>query len=155
MDHTQDPYFDGIKQRVYSFIEKHPELDLDDLRVSIIDGVVALDGAVDAYWKKYQVGSAAEELSEGIQIENKIVVAPKQSFDDINVGIEVTHELKKNPEVNPQWIDVHVKNGVLTLTGVVPSKTAHREVVKSASVVGGVTEIKDLIYVRAANDQSH
>jgi osmotically-inducible protein OsmY len=73
---------------------------------------------------------------------------------DADIKKDVEAELRWDPDIDPTDIAVNVKNGVVALTGFVPSFLQRYEAEKDAKRVNGVVGIANDIEVRpAASDQ--
>jgi osmotically-inducible protein OsmY len=71
---------------------------------------------------------------------------------DVQIQSDVLAELKWEPRVQPNEIGVAVKNGVVTLTGLVDSYTKRSEAEDAAHRVRGVKAVANDIEVRRSSD---
>jgi osmotically-inducible protein OsmY len=118
-------------------------------------GVVTLGGHVAAEADKVQAESLAKSIAAGQVVANQIVVTPpgaeseaKTVNSDLDAGIAknldatlITNRLHKR-------VKFDVKNGVVTLTGAVNSKSQRRRAQKVASSVPHVKQVVNELQVR-------
>ena len=118
-------------------------------------GVVTLGGHVAAEADKVQAESLAKSIAAGQVVANQIAVTPpgveseaKTVNSDLDTGIEknldaalITNRLHKG-------VKFDVKNGVVTLTGEVNSKTQRARAEKVASSVPNVKQVVNELEVK-------
>src|SRR5690242_20934157 len=73
---------------------------------------------------------------------------------DAQIQSDVLAELKWEPRVQPNEIGVTVKNGVVTLTGLVDSYTKRSQAEDAAHRVRGVKAVANDIEVRRSSDDT-
>ena len=118
-------------------------------------GVVTLTGSVPTDTDKQQAESIAKSTAPNLVIADQISVRPpgneseaKAVDSDLDKAIEknldatlVKHRLKKD-------VKYDVKNGVVTLTGKVPSQTKREQVERLAASVPNVKQVVNEIEVK-------
>ncbi|MCU1243867.1 MAG: transport-associated protein [Candidatus Acidoferrum typicum] len=118
-------------------------------------GVVTLTGSVPTESDKQQAESIAKSNAPSLVVADQISVRPpgneseaKAVDSDLDKAIEknldatlVKHRLKKN-------VKYDVKNGVVTLTGDVPSQAKREQVEKLAASVPNVKQVVNEIEVK-------
>lgn len=118
-------------------------------------GVVTLTGTVPTEGDKAQAESIAKSNAESLIVSDEISVRPpgneseaKTVESDTDKAIEknvdatlVKHRLKKN-------VSYDVKNGVVTLTGDVPSQAKRAQVEKLVKAVPDVTQVVNELEVK-------
>src|SRR3981081_1087438 len=121
-------------------------------------GVVTLTGNVPTETDKQQAESIAKSNAPNLVVADQISVRPpgneseaKAVDSDLDKAIEknldatlVKHRLKKN-------VKYDVKNGVVTLTGDVPSQTKREQVEKLVASVPNVKQVVNELEVKNQN----
>jgi osmotically-inducible protein OsmY len=133
---------DDIRVRAEKILEWHSELG-SDFRPSVEEGIVHLDGAVDAYWKKIKAEELVSDLNGVRGIVNALAVAPTESIADQAIGENIMTVLKRNSSINISNVNITVKDGVVTLTGSIPNAASRRAVLNAAKYASGVTAVED------------
>jgi hyperosmotically inducible protein len=118
-------------------------------------GVVTLTGAVPTDSDKQQAESIAKSTAPNLVVADQISVRPpgneseaKAVDSDLDKAIEknldatlIKHRLKKN-------VKYDVKNGVVTLTGDLPSQSRRQQVEKLAASIPNVKQVVNEIEVK-------
>ena len=118
-------------------------------------GVVTLTGTVPTDTDKQQAESIAKSTAPNLVVADQIAVRPpgneseaKAVDADLDKAIEknldatlIKHRLKKN-------VKYDVKNGVVTLTGDLPSQSKRQEVEKLAASIPNVKQVVNEIEVK-------
>jgi osmotically-inducible protein OsmY len=141
------PSDSDIQSNIESMLLWNSEIDSTIVDVRVENGIVTLEGTIDAYWKKVR----AEELSDVtgvLSVVNKLGVVPTEDVVDEDIAQDVTDALERSISVNVDDITVKVKDSKVTLTGVVPSWTAFRAAEDSAFYTLGVTEVDNRLTIQ-------
>ncbi|MBD3226595.1 MAG: BON domain-containing protein [Candidatus Lokiarchaeota archaeon] len=138
-------------EEVKSNIEKKMDLSLfideSTINISVDKGIVTLEGTVDAYWKKVAAENLASDVMSVLGIENKIAVVPTEDILDKVIAEDIVSQLDRNYQVDPDDIDVEVKNGTVSLSGTVPNWSAFRAATETVENTSGVKIIKNNISI--------
>jgi osmotically-inducible protein OsmY len=108
---------------------------------------VTLDGAVDAFWKKLRAEALASNVSGAVSIDNQLNVIRAKDFIDQDIGEAITEALERNALVEAQDVDVIVEDGVVTLAGTVPTRTARQAAYNAARYTLGVVDVHNNLLV--------
>jgi hyperosmotically inducible protein len=125
-------------------------------------GVVTLTGTVPTETDKEQAESVAKSNAQSLVVADQISVRPpgneseaRAVDSDLDKAIEknldatlVQHRMKKN-------VKYDVKNGVVTLTGDVPSQAKRQQVEKLASSVPNVRQVVNELEVKGQKATSN
>ena len=123
-----------------------PNLDADEIVVSVKNGVVALTGVVHSYLAKYEAERAVKRVSGVVGIANDIEVR-LPSFDersDPEIVAEAVAAIKSQLPNLYEKIKVIARNGWITLEGEVEwnyQKEAAEYVVRHVKGLKGVTNL--------------
>jgi osmotically-inducible protein OsmY len=145
------PSDEQIRSNVENLLEWSAQVDAEHVRVGVENGIVTLEGSVDALWKTANAEEIVSRLSGVTAIENKLTVVPTKDTSDELIAESVLSALKRNPMINPDAIEVTVANGVVKLAGAVPTWAAREVVYHSALNTFGAIGVDDQLVV--ANEE--
>jgi osmotically-inducible protein OsmY len=118
-------------------------------------GVVTLGGHVAAEADKAQAESLAKSIAAGQVVANQIAVTPpgveseaKAENSDLDTGIEKNLDAALIKNRLQKSVKVDVKNGVVTLTGEVNSKSQRARAEKVASSVPNVKQVVNELEIK-------
>ncbi|MGE0815784.1 MAG: BON domain-containing protein [Vicinamibacterales bacterium] len=116
--------------------------------------VVRLTGTVDTSSDRDRALDVVRaSVGNRAQIANEIVVTGMQAemADDLDDGIETRFDTqwKAAPEAKNADVDLRVENGVVTLTGEVPTATAKTRAEEVARSIPGVKDVVNALEVNA------
>jgi hyperosmotically inducible protein len=144
--YTGFPTDQEIRFSIQNLITANPELRKEDIRISAAGGIVTLEGSVTSYWKKAQARRVSCGASGVMDVINKLTVVPTEKVSDRAIAEDVIAAIERNTYADIKHINVEVKNGVVTLTGSVPSLAAFDSATDAAEFTRGVINvINDLI----------
>jgi len=116
--------------------------------VEVSDGVVTLNGEVPSLSHKRLAGVLAWWVPGCRDVVNGLAEVPAQQDNDDELTDAVCLALEKDPFINATKTRVTSKDGVVTLTGLVPSETMKRMAERDAWFVLGVREVVNQIAVK-------
>lgn len=122
----------------------------DARSISIVtqNGTVTLTGTLENSYAKELCSELVSTIVGVLDIANKIVVRPSQRRSDAEILEDITSRYGKNPLVPAAQISVTVKDGVVTLTGVVDSFVQVEQAESVARFTPGVIDVSNNLYVR-------
>jgi osmotically-inducible protein OsmY len=110
---------DEIRDDVLFELKWDPQITSTDIAVAVKDGVVTLSGFASTYWEKLDAEKAAKRVYGVRGVANDIEVKPLDQRTDPEIAREVIHELEGHVSIPADRIKVTVKNGWVTLDGMV------------------------------------
>jgi len=113
-----------------------------DIAVAVTEGVVTLFGFVPSYWQKDAAEKAVKRVYGVRGIANDIKVKLFWKRTDPEIARDAVHELESHVSIPAEAIQVTVKDGWVTLEGVVDweyQKSLAHSAVKKLKGVTGVT----------------
>lgn len=128
------------------------EIDRYRIDIDTLNGIVTLRGAVSTAEQRTE----AERIARGTQgvrdVINELQVDPTprtaaKAFDDAWIVTMIDTKLSVDPEVKSRNVDIDVRNGVVTLSGIVDNEVARAEAEDLARSVDGVTQVVNQLQV--------
>lgn len=144
------PSDEDIRERVINILTWDPTIDETNIAVSVLAGVVTLEGTVNAHWKRSFVENKMSGLHGVLAVENKLAVTPTEKIGDELIADDVVAALDRDANVNAPDVEVEVKDGVVTLSGSVPSWSASWAAEQDASRTAGVVDVKNELQLTGA-----
>jgi osmotically-inducible protein OsmY len=136
-----------IKRDAERRLAWNPDVYSVDVDVSVLGGVVTLEGTVDAYWKRWQAENLVAQARGVIDIENHLAVVPTGSFIDKDVATDIEAALERNLYVDAEKVTVEVEHGRVTLSGSVPTYYGRARAYEAAAHTPGVVAVDNNIAV--------
>ena len=116
----------SLRENVLHAIHAAPDLEREDIEVSVVEGWVTLRGAVDAYWKKGMADDLIRPWADVRGVTNQLAVVPSRAYEDELIAESIVSALIRDIHVDVNAIDVRVEEGHVTLSGKIPSLPAFR-----------------------------
>ncbi len=135
-----------IERDVREELQWDPDLNADDIAVSVKDGVVTLAGFVPSYADRLEAESAAKRVAGVHAVANDIQVRLPEidQRPDPDIARDAVAALKSQLPLSHDKIKVIVKDGWITLEGSVEwqyQKTTAESAVRKIKGVKGVTNV--------------
>jgi hyperosmotically inducible protein len=152
--YTGFPADEEIRFSVQNLITANPELRKEDIRVAVGRGIVILEGSVTSYWRKPQARRITCGVAGVLDVVNKLTVVPTQKVSDRAIAEDVIAAIERNVYADIKNITVEVRNGVVTLTGSVPSLASFDSAQDAAEFTRGVVNVINDLIIRRGPVQS-
>lgn len=141
-----------VERMAEGAIESAALQDQVDVNFDRSAGVVRLSGTVDSAAQRARAADAVKaSIGTRAQVANEIVVegAHAEAADDLDSGIEERFEtlVENSPDLDADDVDMRVENGVVTLTGTVPTDAARTKVEGLVRAIPGVRETVNSVRV--------
>lgn len=137
-----------IKTQAKNMLAWDSAIDERNISVTVIDGVVTLQGNVNAHWKRFLVEQKMAGLRGILEVENKLTVVLTEKVSDEIIAGDVVAAFDRDLRVSFQDIEVEVDNGVVTLSGSVPDLETRQAAEADASFTAGVIDVINLLELR-------
>lgn len=129
-----------IEENVVFSLGTDPATEAWEVEVEVFDGTVTLDGMVDS-WQEKQLAAKVAKSVRGVKgVENEIAVDYETDRANKEIRKEIEAALRWDAYIDDALIDVAVKDGKVTLSGVVGS-LAEKERAFNKCWVAGVTRV--------------
>lgn len=119
------------------------------ITITVEDGIVTLDGDVPGLAQKRLAGVLAWWVPGSRDVINGLGVSPPEDDTDGEIADAVRFALEKDPFVDAGQIRIGVKEGAVTLAGLVPTESERDMAEFDAWYVFGVDRVDNQIGVRA------
>lgn len=138
-----------LKQDILDELEFQPEIDANDIGVTVENGVVTLTGHVPNYSQKLAVERAVGRLKgvKGIAQEIEVRYAGTHGTSDDEIAQRAVNTIKWNTMVPDDKVQVKVQDGWVTLTGALDwnyEKIGAEHAVRDLKGVRGVVNLIEL-----------
>lgn len=143
------PTDDEIRTRANNILAWEPSIDESTIGVSVLGGIVTLEGTVDAYWKKAFAESKVMGIRGILGIENKLAVTPVKTISDEAVANDVVAALKRDVLVDEDQVTVEVTDGTVRLSGKVPGWASRGAAENDAIYTAGVRNVRNELKLAA------
>jgi osmotically-inducible protein OsmY len=142
------PTDEEIRFSIQNLITANPELRKEGIRVSAGGGIITLEGSVTSYWRKNEARRVACGANGVLDVINKLTVVPTEKVSDRAIAEDVIAAVERNTYADIKNINVEVRNGVVTLTGTVPSLAAFDSAQDAAEFTRGVVNVINDLNIR-------
>lgn len=132
-----------VEEAVFCLLNANSEIDSDDIKVSIENGKVQLQGKVNSYWKKDKIRTMASQVKGVVSVSDKIKVIPEEETKDSEIKESLITTMTNSVHIDADKVQLEVTNGIVELSGILPSMSMHNAVMKLVKSTRGVIEIKD------------
>jgi osmotically-inducible protein OsmY len=135
-----------LKSDVLAELEFEPGVKVEDIGVSVKEGIVTLNGSVGSYAEELAAARAAKRIA-GVKglAEDIVVKLPGSSrLTDSDIADAAVNTIKWTSTVSADAIKLTVRDGWLSLEGTVEAwyqKSAAEEAVRNLAGVKGVTNL--------------
>jgi osmotically-inducible protein OsmY len=136
-----------VQKDIQTILGCTAELDMRQITVAVVDGIVTLKGKINAYWKKSRIEDLAASVDGVLKINNEIRVLPVDTAPDILVKKDIVSALERMEVKGLEKLKVEVNEGVVTLSGTVPEWSIAFDVEDTARYTAGVTDVRSQLAV--------
>ena len=137
-----------IHEDVHREIDWEPSITSQDIAVKVKNGIVTLTGFVHSYPEKFAVEKAAKSVRGVRSVANDIDVKPRVVRTDPEIARDVQHVLELHAFVPDDAIKTTVREGVVTLEGIVQWDYQRRSADAAIHGVSGVRAVINSLQVR-------
>jgi osmotically-inducible protein OsmY len=137
-----------LQQDVMEELTFDPQLQVNEIGVIAIDGVVTLTGWVDSYVKKWRAEEAAHRVRGVRAVANDIEVRLLSERTDADIAAAAARALTWNAALPADRIKVTVSKGWITLEGDVDWQYQKQEAENAVRRLWGARGVSNLISVK-------
>lgn len=137
------PPDDVILSNAENTLDWNPDIDASNIKLAVEAGVITLTGTVPTHWEKMTAAELVGGLRGVLSVINELAVVPSEELADEAIAEDIVLVLDRSTLVDAGRVDVTVSNGIVTLTGVVPSAPAQEAAFRAASRTAGVVDVRN------------
>ncbi len=142
------PDDEQIQEKAESLLAWNADVDDEGIRVTVRDGKAVLEGTVETYWQRREAAEIVGGLSGIMEVENELSVVPTGDLIDRQIAEEIVGAIERNPVVDAEDVSVEVEDGVVALSGSLPSWVARQAAYDAALYTRGVVNLEDMTALR-------
>jgi hyperosmotically inducible protein len=114
---TAKPSDDAVKTVLEQRLSNYGLMSGNNIQIAVTNGIIALKGTVRSLDNKDKAGKYAHEVEDSYTIDNQLTIQPG-SLSDQQMTDSVRHEINNYVLYSIfDWVEVQVKDGVVTLSG--------------------------------------
>jgi osmotically-inducible protein OsmY len=137
------PGDEGVRARVNQYLRGQDILDAERIDVTVENGVVTLEGSVNAFWKRHRAEEVVLGVEGVLELVNRLAVVPTRNPGDDVIAARIVDGFENHFLIEPQSVDVKVNDALVTLRGTVPGPLAKKEAFIIALYTEGVVDVRD------------
>jgi len=141
------PDDEQIKGNIEKMFSWDPEIEPENIALTVSAGKITLEGSVNAIWKKLKSQEIASNVTGVFQVINKLAVVPTDTYIDQNISETIMAALERNAHVNARDVNIKVENQIVTLSGKVPGWKAYHAAHDTALYTRGVVQVLNNLVV--------
>ncbi len=119
----------------------------DDVKVTVQDGWVMLDGTVDFWYQRNAAEEAVRNMVGVKGVTNRVLVKPSPTPQNLKEQIE--RNMVRVARLDARQVEVEVTSGKAILTGTVSTVAERDEAERAVCTAPGISEIENKIKVKA------
>jgi osmotically-inducible protein OsmY len=149
-DRDRLPEDEELRGNLRLAFDLDPDLDAEDIEISVASGWVTLKGTVPDLWQKQLADEMTARARGVLGFDNELVVVPTRTIVDQTIADDVMAALERAAVVDPNDIDLTVTQGHVILTGTVDDWATRNAVYDAARYSIGVVAVHDRLTMRSA-----
>jgi osmotically-inducible protein OsmY len=120
----------------------------DEIKVTVEDGVLTLEGKVDWDYQRTAAEHAVQHLTGVRLVSNYLTLRPKAvKATAADIKEQIKRALERSAEVDAAGIEVEMVGGKAILSGAIRSWAEGEDALRAASAAPGVTEVENRMVI--------
>ena len=136
-----------IKSHAEHILSWNASIGARKVRINVTSGSVTLEGEVSAYWQRSRAEALMLDIQGVVGVVNKLVVIPELVPQDQVIATDVESAIARCSCLRHDTITVEVDNGMVTLSGQVPSWWSKQNTPRLVESILGVKGVVDQLVV--------
>ena len=132
-----------VEEAMYCLLDANSEINPNDVKVSVKDGIISLEGKVNSLWKREKIQKMASQIKGVNSIKDNILVIPSKVISDERIEDLIGKSLKNSVRIESKNVNINVKNGVVIVSGVVSSFVEYEAIIEIITSTNGVLNIEN------------
>jgi osmotically-inducible protein OsmY len=135
-----------VEASVNEVLELHAG-ELGDISCTVFDGVVLLQGEVDALWKVHEVEDIVSQVDGVDDVISRSILVTGHRVDDRSIRRSLEQVTRAAADIDPSTIAYRVDDGHVTVAGTVADRRELRKLLKVIRYVRGTRSIRNLVVI--------
>lgn len=131
---------EAIREDIMNAIINNPATEAIEVRVSVENGIVILEGNVESVQEKWLLQRMAKGVRGVRRINNRIIVESQVERSDSEIKADIEGRFAADFLINQENLEIEVRDGVVVLDGETGSAWK-RSYLENAAYVTGVTNV--------------
>lgn len=136
-----------IREALMHSIRLDPRVDLRELDMQVQTGIVVLEGTVGNLQSKRAAVDTASNVAGVTNVIDKLEISNEGSVPESTIRNRLKESFDRTATLKYDGIRVHVENGIVKLSGTVPSQYQRRRAAAIAHSLAGVLEVNNQISI--------
>lgn len=138
---------DRIREDVRRQLMWQTDVQSEEIEIDVKESTVTLSGRVETRLERMEAENAAKAVFGVTRVRNNVLIEPKRSRTDDEIGNEIAAGLRIMTSVLEEIPAVSVSDGVVTLRGTLRWHFQRASAEKVADAVVGTRQVRNLIEV--------
>lgn len=130
-----------IKTNIENTLIWNPTVNSSNIKVTVNQGAVTLEGSVSSFWKKMKAEELVSELTGVVSVVNMLAVVPSKKALDKEIAEDIIAALNRMAHVKADGVSVKVEDGKVTLSGRVPDWLSYYAAYDAARCTQDVVDV--------------
>ena len=132
-----------VEEAMFCLLDANSEINPNDVKVSVKDGIISLEGKVDSLWKREKIQKMASQIKGVNSIKNYILVKPSKEISDEKIEELISKSLENSVRIDSKNVNVKAENGIVIVSGVVSSLVEYEAIIEIINSTNGVLDIEN------------
>jgi osmotically-inducible protein OsmY len=132
-----------VEEAMYCLLDANSEINPNDVKVTVKDGTISLEGKVNSLWKHEKIQKMASQIKGVNSIKNNILVKPSKEISDKKIVDFISDSLKNSVRIESKNVNIKVEDGVVIVFGVVSSFVEYEAIIEIITSTNGVLDIEN------------
>jgi len=132
-----------VEEAMFCLFDANSEINSNDINISVKNGKVLLQGKVNSYWKKDKIRHMVSEIKGVLSVLDQILVLPDKKVRDEELKGTLYTSMENSIHVDVSKVKIEVDDGIVKLSGILPSMASYNAVVNIVKSTVGVIDIED------------